>query len=199
MRDALATLFGGRTKARVLEVLLSNPGESYHLRGLAQAAGTDSGNTSKLLRSLAEDGLVLASPDSHSTRYTINLRSPLVEPLRQLFASAGALMVDLRAVAERLAAAYVGVFGSFAAGSGDASSDVDVLVVGELSAVAAQSAFKSVGRKHRKTINVVAVSPPDFVRQLAEGSAFWASVAAGRRIDLKGRWTDVANRETVAG
>lgn len=199
MSDALATLFGGRTKARVLEVLLSNPGESYHLRGLAQAAGTDSGNTSKLLRSLADDGLVLASPDRHSMRYTINARSPLVEPLRQLFASAGALMTDLRAVAERLAAAYVGVFGSYAAGTGDADSDVDVLVVGDLSAVAAQSAFKAVGRKHRKTVNVVAVSRPDFVHHLAEGSAFWGSVVAGRRIDLKGRWADVANRETAAG
>jgi hypothetical protein len=199
MSDGLATLFGGKTKARVLEVLLSNPGESFHLRGLAQAAGTDSGNTSKLLRSLADDGLVLASPDRQSMRYAINPDSPLVEPLRQLFANAGALVVDLRAVAGRLAAAYVGVFGSFAAGTGDASSDVDVLVVGELSAVAAQAAFKSVGRKHRKTINVVAVSKPDFARHLTEGSAFWASVAAGKRIDLKGRWADVANREAAAG
>jgi len=89
MADPLVTLFGGKTKARILSVLLSNPAESYHLRGLAQAAGTDSGNTSKLLKILVEGGLVLARPDRQSTRYSISTSSPLTAPLKQLFTCAG--------------------------------------------------------------------------------------------------------------
>lgn len=198
MNDPLTTLFGGKTKARILSVLLSNPGENYHLRGLAKAAGTDSGNTSKLLRLLVDDGLVIAAPDRHSTRYAINTRSPLVAPLRELVALASALMVDLQAVASSIDAAYVGVFGSFAAGTADSSSDIDVLVVGTVSAVAAQTAFKAAARKHRKTINVVAVSAPEFARHLAEESAFWSSIATNKRIDLKGAWADVANRTAAS-
>ncbi len=194
MGDILATLFGGKTKARILEVLLSNSGESFHLRGLAQAAGTDSGNTSKLLKLLVEDGLVIAAPDRQSTRYAINSRSPLVPSLRQLVASAGSLMTDLRVTADSVVADYVCVFGSYAAGSDDANSDIDVLVVGDLSAVAAQAAFKPVGRKHRKTINVVAVPAEGFADRVSEGGAFWNSVSTGKRIDLKGQWDDVANR-----
>ena len=198
MRDPLVTIFGGKTKARILDVLLSNPDESFHLRGLAQAAGTDSGNTSKLLRLLVNDGLVTAAPDRRSTRYAINAKSPLVGPLRQLIACAGSLMIDLRSVADGIAAAYICVFGSVAAGTDDSKSDIDVLIVGDLSAVAAQVAFKAVGRKHRKTVNVVAVAPSEFARHLAEGSAFWASIAAGRRIDMKGTWADVANSEATS-
>jgi hypothetical protein len=195
MSDALAILLGGRTKARILDVLISHPGESYHLRGLASAAGTDSGNTSKLLRSLVKMGLVLAAPDSHSTRYSINDRGPL----RQLIASAGALMTDLRAAAEGLRAAYVGVFGSVASGTDDSNSDVDVLVVGHISGVTAQAAFKAVGRKHRRTISAVTVTREDLAKGLAEGGAFWSSVSQGKRIDLKGAWTDVAISQTAAG
>ena len=55
MINALATLFGGMTKTRILEVLLTHPSESFHLRGLALAAGTDSGNTSKMLKLLVQD------------------------------------------------------------------------------------------------------------------------------------------------
>jgi predicted nucleotidyltransferase len=198
MSDPLVTIFGGRTKARILDVLLSHPSESYHLRGLAQAAGTDSGNTSKLLRPLVESGLVLAAPDRHSTRYSINTRSPLVAPLRELFARAGSLMVDLRAVADGIEAVYVGVFGSVAAGTDDAHSDIDILVVGNISAVAAQAAFKVVGRKHRKIVNVVAVTPTELASRVADGDAFWTSVAEGKRIDLKGSWVNVANREATA-
>ena len=193
MSDPLVTIFGGKTKARILNVLLSNPDESYHLRGLAQAAGTDSGNTSKLLRSLVASGLVIAVPDQRSTRYAVNTNSPLVGPLRQLIVCAGSLMVDLRSVADDIAAAYICVFGSVAAGTDDSKSDIDVLIVGHLSAVAAQLAFKPVSRKHRKAVNVVAITPSSLARHLAEGSAFWAGVAAGRRIELKGTWGDVAN------
>jgi hypothetical protein len=199
MRDPLVTIFGGKTKARILDVLLSHPGESYHLRGLAQAAGTDSGNTSKLLKLLVDDGLVLAAPDRHSTRYSINSRSPLVAPLRQLVACAGLLMVDLRAVAGGIEAAYVGVYGSVAAGNDDVNSDIDVLVVGDLSGVAAQTAFKAAGRKHRKTVNVVAVTASELVQKLRTGGAFWTSIADGKKIDLKGTWTDVARSEAAAG
>jgi predicted nucleotidyltransferase len=198
MSDPLVTIFGGKTKARVLEVLLSHPSESYHLRGLAQAAGTDSGNTSKLLKLLADGGLVLAAPDRHSTRYSINSKSPLVAPLRQLVACAGSLMVDLRAVADGIKAAYVGVFGSVAAGTDDAHSDIDVLIVGDLSVVAAQAAFKAVARKHRKTINVVVVRASELARKLKDGGAFWSSVIEGKRIDLRGAWSDVANSEATA-
>ena len=199
MSDPLVTIFGGKTKARILDVLLSHPSESYHLRGLAQVAGTDSGNTSKLLKLLVDGGLVLAAPDRHSTRYSINSRSPLVAPLRQLVACAGSLMVDLRAVASGIDAAYIGVYGSVAAGTDDVNSDIDVLIVGDLSGVAAQTAFKAVGRKHRKTVNVVAVTASELVQKLREGSALWISIAEGKKIDLKGTWTDVAHSEATTG
>lgn len=199
MNDPLVALFGGKTKARILDVLLSHPSETYHLRGLAKVAGTDSGNTSKLLKLLVEGGLVLAVPDRHSTRYSINSRSPLVGPLRQLVACAGSMMVDLRNVASGIDAAYVGVFGSMAAGTDDASSDIDVLVIGDLSGLAAQTAFKAAGRKHRKIVNVVAVTASELVQKLREGGSFWASIAEGKKIDLKGVWADVAHSEATAG
>ena len=197
MTDTLATLFGGRTKARILEVLVSRPGQSYHLRGLAQAAGTDSGNTSKLLRSLVKLGLVLAAPDSHSTRYSINDRSPMARPLRELIAGAGSLMADLRAVADGLQATYIGIFGSVAAGTDDMDSDVDVLVIGDISGVTAQAAFKAVGRKHRRSVNAVAVTPTALTAHLSDGGAFWTSLANGKRIDIKGSWIDVAHSKST--
>jgi len=189
LEDALAFLLGGRTKVRILEVLLLHPQQSFHLRGLATAAGTDAGNTSRILRGLVDTGLVLGVPDSHSMRYSINDRSPLTQPLRQLIVCAGSLLNDLREAASTLAEAeYVGVFGSVANGSDDMSSDVDVLVIGSLGAVAAQAAFKAVGRKHRRTVNAVAVSSEGLASHLVGGDAFWASIARGPRIDLRAMW-----------
>jgi hypothetical protein len=198
MTDPLITILGGKTKARILSVLPLHPSESFHLRGLAQAAGTDSGNTSKLLKPLVESGLVLAAPDSHSTRYSINYQSPLVAPLRQLVVRAGSLMADLRAVANGMDATYVGVYGSMAAGTDNAKSDIDVLAVGGLSGVAAQTAFRAAGRKHHKTVNVVAITAAELEQKLLEGGAFWTAVAKGQKIDLKGTWANVAHSPATA-
>ena len=95
-------------------------------------------------------------------------------------------------MADGIEAACIGVFGSVDAGTDDAHSDIDVFVVGNISAVAAQAAFKAVGRKYRKTVNVVAVKPKELASRVTEGGAFWTSIAQGKRIDLKGSWVNVA-------
>jgi len=198
MNDSLAMLFGGQTKARILEVLASRPGESFHLRGLAHAAGMDSGNTSRILRPLVRAGVVLETDDGRAARYALNDRSPVARPLRELVAAAGSLMVDLRAAAVGLDALYVGIFGSVAQGKDDVHSDVDVLVVGPANSVQAQAAFKPVGRKHRREINTLAITREQLAQHLAEGGAFWSSVATNRRIDIQGDWHDVAIPSTAA-
>ena len=80
------------------------------------------------------------------------IRQPLVPPLRQLVAGAGALTVDLRAVADGIDAVYIGVYALVAAETDVADSDIDVLVVGDLSVVAAQTAFKAIGRKQGRQL-----------------------------------------------
>jgi len=113
-------------------------------------------------------------------------------------ACAGLLMADLRTVADGIHAAYIGVYGSVAAGTDDANSDIDVLIVGDLGLIAAQTAFKPIGRKHRKTVNVVAVTASELAQRLRDGGAFWTSIADGKKIDLKGAWIDVAHSEATA-
>jgi DNA-binding transcriptional ArsR family regulator len=198
MNNSLATLFGGQTKARILEVLASRPGETFHLRGLAHAAGIDSGNASRILGPLVRAGVVHTSEDGRATRYALNDRSPMARPLRELVAAAGAFMGDLRAAAQALEALYVGIFGSVAQGTDDAHSDVDVLVVGPASSVQAQAAFKAVGRKYRRTINTIAVTREQLTEHLGEGGAFWSAVASNPRIDIQGDWPRVANPPDAA-
>lgn len=123
-----------------------------------------------------------------------NTGQPLTALCGELIVRAGALVAELSEVAQELDARYVCIFGSVAAGTDDAHSDVDVLVVGALSAVDAQVAFKAMSRKHGRKINAVAIQPVELPGKLAQGGAFWTSVAQGKRIDLNGAWADVALR-----
>lgn len=187
MSDSLTYLFGGALKTRLLQALVMHPETAYHLRGLATAAGVDSGNAVKALRGLIDAHFVKVVPDIRGLRYQIDERSPLIEPLRQMFLLSSELMTDLKSTADTLPADHVLVFGSLARGSDKPESDIDILVVGDISTIEAQSAFKPVSRKHRREINVMAVDAATLERQLSEGSEFWRDVMDNKTILLKGK------------
>jgi predicted nucleotidyltransferase len=184
--SALTALLGGETKARILRVLLADPQASFHLRGLANAAGVDSGNAHKTLKMLASADLVRVDPDSRGSVYRLESASPLAAPLRALFFAAGELLDDLRAVARELDAECVLVYGSAAQGQDGPGSDVDVLVIGGASAIEAQAAFAPVSRKHGRRIEVLTIERRQIERELSEHSEFWRGLFAGRTITLKG-------------
>lgn len=192
MLNALKHLFGGEIKVRILQVLLSHPEQSYHLRGLAAAAGTEYGNTSKALKALVASGVVQVIDQAPYSRYQANTKTPIFEPLRQLFLVSGELMEDLKAVARMLDAEYVAIFGSVAKGTDRPDSDIDVLVVGPLTTLDAQAAFKPVSRKHKRQVNALAISLEKLSSEAQDGSPFWEDVFANKLITLAGEKPDVA-------
>ena len=194
---SLTYLFGGEGKTRLLQTLFARPEEVFHLRGLATAAGVDSGNASKALKGLVQAHLVKVVPDSRGVRYQADDRSPLFEPLRQLFLAASELLRDLKEVAEKLPAEQVLIFGSVAQGTDRPESDIDILVVGDLSAIEAQAAFNSVGRKHRRHVDVLVASRVTISKQLEDGSLFWRDILGHRSILLKGEPLDAFFRGTA--
>jgi len=182
----LVSLFGSQAKASLLGVLFAHPHEAFHLRGLAAMAGVESGNAVKMLRALVAAQLVRQVTDPRGIRYQADDRSPFFSALRQLFLAADALLQDLRKVADNLQAEEVHVFGSMARGTSGSDSDVDILVVGDLSTIEAQAAFKPVGRKHKREVSVLVVDRDTLRQQAAEGTPFWRDVLAHPVITLKG-------------
>lgn len=186
LTNSIAYLLGGELKAKILRTLATNPGTAYHLRGLAAAAGVESGNAHKALKGLIQAQLVKTVSDARGARYQIDSRSPLAEPLRQLFLAASQLMTDLKDAAQSLPADRVLIFGSVAKGTDTPESDIDVLVIGRLSSIEAQAAFSQVSRKHGREINVLAVEPEAMAEQIAQGSEFWKDIVNSKVIMLKG-------------
>jgi predicted nucleotidyltransferase len=197
--SALVALFGSETKARVLSALLADVGHAHHLRGLASAAGVDPSNAQKTLRNLLDVGLVIRVADSRGSLYRANPDSPLVPTLRELFLKASELVTDLEKVAAALPVDQVHIFGSIAKGTDRPGSDVDILVIGEMSAIDAQAAFKPVARKHHRQVDVVVLDKTTLARTAKERSPFLAGILQGKLITLKGGSLDAAISEATSG
>jgi predicted nucleotidyltransferase len=196
MTSSIAYLFGGELKAKILQTLLLNPQQAFHLRGLAAAAGIESGNALKALRGLTGAHFVKTVQDPRGVRYQAEDRSPLFEPLRELFLRSGELIADLKEVATQLPVEQVLIFGSVAKGTDTPDSDIDVLVVGDISSIEAQAAFKPASRKHGRDVSVMTIDHETLAGQ--EMSEFWLDVLANKVIMLKGEKLDASFRTTAA-
>lgn len=183
----LKEVCGSQSRYRLLRALFEGGGNEYHLRGLAAAAHVDPGHVSKLLPRLIKSGLCEQVSAQPYAKYRARRDNPLYSPLVRIFTEGSKLVSDLREAADKELSGTVAIFGSVAAGTDRPGSDVDVLVIGEMSAVRGQAALKPVGRKHGRQINATVIGVKELERELAHGSVMWREIVGGPLILLKGK------------
>jgi predicted nucleotidyltransferase len=119
---------------RVLGRLILHPERSYSLSDLIRAAGGGRGGTQRVVETLHSAGIVTDRRVGNQRLFTVNTAHPLYPELRSMvmktFGLADRLREALRPMADQIERAFV--FGSVASGTERATSDIDLLVVGDV-------------------------------------------------------------------
>ena len=123
-----------RGMQRVLGPLLLHPEQSYSLSDLIRAAGGGRGGTQKVVETLHSAGVVKDRRAGNQRLFTVNRSHPLYPELRSMglktFGLAGRIREALEPVASQIEMALI--FGSMASGTERSTSDIDLLVVGDV-------------------------------------------------------------------
>jgi len=185
--DALAALVTSEARARALTALYGDPGRSFYQRELARTTGLPLQAVQRELRRLYEAGFIRASTIGGRRLYQADPESAvfgellsLVLKLRGAGAALRQALTDVRGV--KLA----WIFGSFAAGTAGASSDVDVMVVGSASARQLRTTFGPVERSLGRTVNEHVIDTGEWRRRLAKGDGFIREVRRGPKLWIAG-------------
>jgi len=172
----------------------SNPDESYYLRQVVRFSGLGMGVVNRELLSLAEAGILNREAKGQEIYYTANRNCPIFKELQGLvvktFGVADVLRAELVPIAKRIKAAFI--YGSFADGTQNHASDVDVMVIGEVSFTEVVEALTPAQEKLRREINPTVYPPDEFGKKLAEGHHFLTSVIKGEKIFLVGSERELA-------
>jgi predicted nucleotidyltransferase len=140
-------------RQRVLGLLLLHPETRYHVREIARLTNTVAGSLHRELSKLAKAQVLIREVSGNQVYYQANSTFPIFEELASILRKTSGL-VDVLAnalspLAEKVAVAFV--FGSMGSGTESSGSDVDVLIIGELSFAdavkALYSAQASIGRE----------------------------------------------------
>jgi hypothetical protein len=185
---ALGTMrspLGSRAVDHVIQAMALNPGRPFFLREVARLAGEPVNGARQALRRLMADDLVTQRDLGGRPAYTMNPSNPYFDEIQRLAMKS----LDLPGIldAAGVTALSVFVYGSFAKGNADDSSDLDVLVVGgEPSPGAAEAAMTAVAERTGRVISVRVVPHREYRRAVDGRSGLVGAVLAGPIISLRG-------------
>jgi predicted nucleotidyltransferase len=184
--NALSDLFP-KARAEILRLLFETGDQEIHLRDLARLAGLSPAALQKELTSLAAKEFVLTRRDGNRLYYRANSAHPLYPELRGIVLKTSGIAATLgRALASVGGIDLALIFGSIAAGSATARSDVDLLVIGNTGLRKLTPALRGVADSLGREINPVCLTSAEWREKRCKGDAFAARVSAEPKLWLKG-------------
>lgn len=127
-------LFSSETRVSLLAHFFLHPGESYYPRQLERIIGKQVGQINRELQNLERIHLLRSSREGNQKRYSLNRDFPLYRELKTIFLKTAGAGSIIRECLEKLKAIeLVFIYGSFAGGDEHAGSDLDLMIVGDIS------------------------------------------------------------------
>ena len=135
MTSKLAEILFKGYRRRVLGLLLLKPDSAYHVRQIARLTNTQAGTLHKELARLADGDILTKRQQGNQVTYQANRQCIIFEELagilRKTSGMADILANALSDIADQIDVAVV--FGSIASGKATTFSDIDLLIIGDIS------------------------------------------------------------------
>ena len=173
--DAIFT----ETQKRVYGLIFGSPERSFFLSEIVNQLGMGRGTVQRELAKLEEAGLVNSSRVGNQKHFVANDQHPLFPELVGIIEKTvginGSLLKALKRFEHKIDFAFV--FGSFAKGSYNAKSDVDLLVVSEkLGLEDLFPILTETENRISRIINLKLYTPTEFNKRIREKNSFIVKV-----------------------
>jgi predicted nucleotidyltransferase len=178
----------GQTRGRILSLLFGHASQSYYLRQIAREIGVSAGAVQRELESLSKFALVERTDSGHQVYFRANRAHPIFAELNALVSKTVGVFYQLRSaltpLANRISLAFV--YGSMARQDENAGSDVDLMVVGDVTFDEILPLLAPVERAIGRSINPTLYSMKEFKLRQQSGNHFLTSVLRGATVPLIG-------------
>jgi predicted nucleotidyltransferase len=188
----LATSLFPLTRCLVLRELVLASGKPLHIRELARLTGLNANGVHREIRNLLTPGIIIENRSGNQKLYTLNKRCPIYEDIRSLIIKtigvADRIREALEPLKDKIHVAFI--YGSFAAGTENSESDVDLMIVGDVRLRTVSGALLETRDELRKVINSTILGKHDFEEELKKKDGFIARITRGKKIFLIGDLDD---------
>jgi predicted nucleotidyltransferase len=184
----LKELFSSEVRILLLNIFLMNPDSEYYLRELAEKFNVSPRHISLELQNLKSVDLIKKRISGKQHYYSININHPIFHELQNIFIKT----IGLKSVIENSLAnfkefiKFAFIYGSIAKGDVRANSDIDLMIIGDISGRKISSAMIHSGNKLNKEVNFNIFSFDEFSSRLKSNDHFINSIYKESKLFLIG-------------
>ena len=182
--DALFTT----TQQKVLGLLYTQPGRSFYTKEIIRLTGMGVATIKRELDRMLAAGIISMTRVGNQHHYQANSECPIYAELlgivKKTFGITDVISLALSPFAERIGWAFI--FGSVASGKETSTSDIDLMVIGEVGFTEVVSDLYSVQETLGREINPKIYSREEWIQMKNAKDAFIKEILAKPRMDVLG-------------
>jgi uncharacterized protein len=178
----------GPTRQAILAATFLRPEKAWYLSELATYLGTGSSSLQRDVDSLVRVGILEKRVDGRRSYIKANEGSPVFPEIRGLIEKTSGIVPSLQEAVVKLGKKIrCGfIYGSIARGEEGAGSDVDLMLIGDVSTLVMAPVLRRLEKAVGRQINPTIFTMDDFVKNIAQKNHFLLTVMRGKKIMLKG-------------
>lgn len=178
----------GKTRQAVLALLYGRVDSSFYTKQILDAVKIGRGTVQRELKNLTDTGIIIREVQGRQVYYRANEKCPIFNELksivRKTFGVVDVLRQSLGTEGAKVRVAFI--FGSVARSADDRRSDIDLMVVGEISFGDVVSLLSPAEEKLGREVNPVVYPVAEFKKKVKEDHHFVKTVLEDEKIFVIG-------------
>lgn len=185
----LEILIRSKTARKVLTIFITNPDKKFYIRQMERLIDKPVSAVRRELKKLESSGFLLSKEEARVKFYWVNKAYPILDEIRRIVLKTQGLGDRLRELIKKtpgIKAAFI--YGSVAREEEKASSDIDLMIIGDIDSVKLHSEISKIEDRIKRTVNYCLMNEKDFRNKK---SAFISRVLKDKKIFLIGQENDL--------
>jgi predicted nucleotidyltransferase len=191
---SLASTLFPKSRRMVFGLLMSHPDRAFYLREIAELTHLGIGHLQRELNRLVAAGIIRRFKRGRHVYFQADPACPVFDELRGIVIKTIGIAESLRQallpLRDRIHTAFI--FGSVARKEEHSASDVDLMVIGEVSLADVVDVIRDAEQRIARPVNPTVYPPQEFAAKLAAGHHFVTKVAEREKLILIGDESDLA-------
>ncbi len=190
----LAETIWPRARREIIGLLFTHPGEEWHLRDIARITDLAPATVQREAVSLSEAGILTRRSSGRQVLYGADTSCPIFQELRGIAIKTVGIAAPIRESLEEMSdrIEFGFIFGSMAAGSARPDSDIDVMLVGDVSLRDLVPILRELEDTLGREVNPVTMQIDEFKRRVGDDEAFVRRILGEPKIFLFGDDNELA-------
>jgi len=182
----LNKLFSSKTRVEILKLFLFNANNSFYQRQISNLAAQPIRGVQREVDKLNKIGIIERSIQGNRIYYKINKKCPILEDLKNIFFKSVGIAEALKKNLKEKGIKIAFIYGSYAKGEENLLSDIDLMVIGDISSKELSSILSKPKKELMREINYVVFSLNEFINKAIQKDHFINSVLKNKKIYLMG-------------